>query len=111
MAMVETGYRYSELYWAGYNENWDYARYQIEKIALAVDRGLERRPTRAAPAQSFVDDSIPEMENAVETEDQDLFLRQFENFTRSCNACHSAENAPHFYVKKPEARQSPIRLD
>ncbi len=26
MAMVETGYRYNELYWAGEDENWDYAR-------------------------------------------------------------------------------------
>lgn len=25
MAMVETGYRYQELYWAGQDENWEYA--------------------------------------------------------------------------------------
>ena len=31
MAMVETGYRYQELYWAGQDENWEYADYQIEK--------------------------------------------------------------------------------
>lgn len=30
-AMVETAYRYQELYWAGQDENWDYAKYQIEK--------------------------------------------------------------------------------
>lgn len=27
MAMVETGYRYQELYWAGQDENWPYAEY------------------------------------------------------------------------------------
>ena len=32
MAMVETGYRYQELYWAGQDENWEYADYQLEKI-------------------------------------------------------------------------------
>lgn len=30
-AMVETGYRYQELYWAGQDQNWEYADYQIEK--------------------------------------------------------------------------------
>jgi len=111
MAMVETGFRYSELYWAGQDGNWDYARYQIEKIALALDRGLARRPARAASAQPFVNYSIPEMEEAIEAEDQEVFLQTFELFTRSCNACHAAENVPHFNVKIPEARQSPIRLD
>ena len=30
VAMVETGYRYGELYWAGRDENYDYARYQLQ---------------------------------------------------------------------------------
>jgi len=111
MAMVETGYRYSELYWAGYDSNWDYARYQIEKINLALKRGLERRPARAESAEAFLNIAIPEMENAIETEDRDIFRREFENFTQSCNSCHAAENVPHFNVKKPEQRSSSIRLD
>jgi hypothetical protein len=37
MAMEETGYRYQELYWAGQNENWEYADYQIEKIRIAIE--------------------------------------------------------------------------
>jgi hypothetical protein len=111
MAMVETGYRYNELYWAGEDENWDYARYQIEKIALAMDRGLERRPARAESARSFMNQSIPEMEQAVESEDPEHFMREFENFTQSCNACHAAEEVPHFNVKIPDVRQSPIQSD
>ncbi len=111
MAMVETGYRYSELYWAGYDSNWDYARYQIEKIALALDRGLERRPARAESADPFINHAIPEMENAIQSEDPDLFQREFENFTQSCNACHAAEQVPHFNVKEPETRLSPIRTE
>ena len=111
MAMVETGYRYTELYWAGQDENWNYARYQIEKISLALDRGLERRPARASSAQSFVNHAIVEMEEAIEAEDPDVFQREFNNFTRSCNACHAAEGVPHFNVKVPETRQSPIRSD
>jgi hypothetical protein len=111
MAMVETGYRYSELYWAGYDENWEYARYQIQKIELALERGLERRPARAESAQPFMNQSIPEMGQAVESEDPDHFMREFENFTQSCNSCHAAEEVPHFHVKSPKTRQSPIMVD
>ncbi|HMU04502.1 MAG TPA: hypothetical protein PJ990_12805, partial [Saprospiraceae bacterium] len=53
-AMVETGYRYQELYWAGHDENWQYADYQLEKIKIAIEYGLERRPKRAKSAEHFV---------------------------------------------------------
>lgn len=48
LAMWEVGYRYSELYWAGANENWDLADYQLTKIRLAIDLAIERRPGRKA---------------------------------------------------------------
>jgi hypothetical protein len=44
--MIEVGYRYIELYWAGQDENWDYARYQIEEMRSAMEKGFVRRPAR-----------------------------------------------------------------
>ncbi len=76
-----------------------------------MNRGLERRPARAESAQHFVNHAIPEMEQAVESEDPEHFMREFENFTQSCNTCHAAEEVPHFNVKIPDVRQSPIQLD
>ena len=35
--MVEVGYRYKELYWAGQDKNWEYANYQLEKIKLTIE--------------------------------------------------------------------------
>lgn len=51
--MVEVGYRFTELYFAGKEHNWDYAKYQAEKIEVALRLGLERRPKRAQSAQFF----------------------------------------------------------
>lgn len=65
-AMVETGYRYQGLYWAGQDENWEYAYYQLEKIKTAIESGLERRPKRAASASHFLTRALPEVEEAVE---------------------------------------------
>jgi hypothetical protein len=110
MAMVETGYRHVELYWAGQDENWGYAQYQIEKLQLAIERGLERRPARAASAQEYLELALPSMKEAVEERDPNLFNERFETFTQSCNACHHAEQVPHFNVQIPENRITGIKM-
>jgi hypothetical protein len=109
MAMVETGYRYQELYWAGKDENWEYADYQIEKLRIAIENGLERRPNRAKSAEHFLNVALPEMNKAVEQKDTAIFNENFQMLTNSCIACHAMEKVPHFTVKKPLHRQSPIR--
>lgn len=73
MAMVETGYRYQELYWAGQDENWEYADYQLEKIQKAIENGLERRPKRAPSAHHFLTVTLPQMSEALKKGIQ-LFL-------------------------------------
>jgi len=109
MAMVETGYRYQELYWAGKDENWEYALYQSEKIKVAIESGLERRPKRAGSAQNFLDVALPDIQKAISSKDTLLFSRSFVALTSSCIACHAQENVPYMWVKTPEVRQSPIR--
>src|SRR5688572_2717458 len=49
-AMAEIGYRYGELLVAGKERNWAYAKYQTEKMDLALRLALERRPKRAPSA-------------------------------------------------------------
>tara|TARA_B100000678_G_scaffold290693_1_gene304318 strand:- start:3184 stop:3660 length:477 start_codon:yes stop_codon:yes gene_type:complete len=109
MAMVETGYRYQELYWAGQDENWEYADYQIEKIRKAIENGLKRRPKRAKSAEHFLTVAIPEMEKALEKRDTLVFNKNFQIFTNNCISCHAMEKVPSFTIKKPLYRQSPIR--
>lgn len=49
--MVEVGYRYNGLYWAGEDKNWELTSYHIEKIMHTLDLGVERRPERKENAQ------------------------------------------------------------
>ncbi|MEX1003267.1 MAG: hypothetical protein WDZ35_14200 [Crocinitomicaceae bacterium] len=108
-AMVETGYRYQELYWAGQDENWEYANYQLEKIRTAIESGLQRRPKREESAQHFLTVALPEMELSVQEKDTVAFNQGFKMLTANCNACHAMESVPHFMVKTPLHRASPIR--
>ena len=109
MAMVETGYRYQELYWAGQDQNWAYANYQVQKISKTITNGLERRPKRAKSAEYFLEVALPAMEKALTDNDTASFNTNFEMLTTNCNSCHAMENVPHFSVKKPLNRVSPIR--
>jgi hypothetical protein len=109
MAMVETGYRYQELYWAARDENWEYAAYQADKIKVAVENGLERRPKRAASAQDFLNIALPEIGKAIAKRDTLHFKQAFNALTSNCIACHALEKVPYVTVKIPIERQSPVR--
>jgi hypothetical protein len=105
--MVEVAYRYSELYWAGRDGNWDYAAYQAEHIAEALELGFERRPSRAASGGPFVDHSLPAVIAAIEARDADAFTARFGELTASCNACHRAEDVAYINIVPPGTRLSP----
>ena len=109
VAMVETGYRYQELYWAGQDENWQYAEYQTAKIRTAISRGLERRPKRAASAQPFLTTTLPAMAEAAASKDAESFNASFALLTQGCNSCHELELVPFFRVAPPVGRSSPIQ--
>ncbi|WP_211231619.1 hypothetical protein [Eisenibacter elegans] len=108
-AMVETGYRYQELHWAGEDQNWDYAQYQIEKINLTLKQGFERRPLRQASAETFMTIGLPAVEKAIAAKDTAVFREEMRNLTLQCNACHAMEKVAFFHVALPEKRISPIR--
>ena len=108
-AMVETGYRYQELYWAGQDQNWEYADYQIGKIKIAIENGLERRPLRAKSSEYFLTSVLPEMKKSIASKDTTIFNAGFQTLTVHCNSCHTLEKVPFFNVKIPTNRQSPIR--
>jgi hypothetical protein len=110
MAMVEVGYRFTELYFAGQDRNYPYARYQLEKMELAIELGLERRPARAASARPFLEEALPPVRAAIEAEDPNQFEEGFETLRAGCMLCHVQEEVPHFAVQIPQNRQSPIRL-
>jgi hypothetical protein len=109
VAMIEMDYRYGELYWAGEDANWDYAAYQLEKLRLALDLGLERRPPRARSAALFKEQALPPLATAIRSEDQEAFRRAFSTLTTHCNACHAMEQMPFLHVGPPERRVSNVQ--
>jgi hypothetical protein len=108
VAMVETGYRYGELFWAGEDRNWEYATYQLEKIETAIANGIERRPRRATSA-AMLAPAIERVRDAIGHKDPGLFAESFTSLTQTCNACHVAEKVAFVQIAPPSERQSPVR--
>ena len=110
LAMMEVGYRYTELHWAGQDKNWDYAKYQCEKIQHVIELAMERRTNRAPSAQWFLTNAIPPMKAAIEAKDPARFDRQMPLFTAACNTCHTMERMSFITVQTPERRLSPVKF-
>jgi len=108
MAMVETGYRYTALFFAGEDRNWEFANYQATKLKLAIENGLQRRPARAASAQGFLNATLPAVLDAIKGKDAAGFRRTFAAMTATCNSCHAAEKVGFMNVVTPTARHTPI---
>ena len=109
VAMAEIGYRFTELYFAGQDGNWDYAKYQAEKIDLALRLALERRPRRAQSSQPFLNDDLPAVQKVIASGDRAAFKQAMDRLRASCMDCHVAEKLPFFTVELPERRISSIR--
>ena len=109
VAMVEMGYRYEELYWAGADANWAYADYQVTKMRLTLENALVRRPKRRTSAEKLFMSSLGQMTRAVARKERGGFEEAFAGLTAACNSCHVAEGVPTFYVERPADRPSPIR--
>jgi hypothetical protein len=109
MAMVETGYRYNELYWAAQDGNWGYAEYQAGKIRTAIDSGLKRRPLRAKSAETFLTVVLPAVQEAIKQRDRDLLLERLGTLRSTCNTCHEAEKVEFVHVGEPEVRSMTAR--
>ncbi|WP_373493877.1 hypothetical protein [Aquiflexum sp.] len=107
--MVEVSYRYSELYWAGMDENWDYADHQVEHIIEAMEDGLKRRPLRAGSAEDFMENTLPHIEELIQKKDKEEFIKGFRALTSACNACHAKEGESYIMIQEPENRLSPVR--
>jgi hypothetical protein len=108
MAMVEVGYRYTEMYIAAIEGNWDYALYTGEKIAWAIQNGFERRPKRRANAEAiFFREIYPAVLDAIKKKDIALFKERFDTLRHACNACHTAEKVPFIQIGIPTMKQTP----
>jgi|KBSMisStandDraft_5_1062788.scaffolds.fasta_scaffold28768_1 hypothetical protein len=94
---------HEKLYFAGQNNNWKLADFEIHEIMEAVDDiqhyATERPEVKELPMLLPVLDSVNE---AIKKQDKNLFNKNFVILTNTCNECHKAVDYDFNRVKIPE---------
>jgi hypothetical protein len=107
--MAEMGDRYTNLYWAVHQEKWEFAAYQAEEIEKLMHIVMLARPARAESAQIFMDRVFPDLHEAAESRDREVFEASFRSLNGECMACHVRED--HGFIQipvEPASASSPV---
>ena len=94
---------HAKLWFAGKNQNWELADFEIHEIAEAIDdiknfqaeREESKKVDMLKPALDAVND-------AIQKKDSVLFHSSYLLLTNTCNNCHKAVNFGFNIVKVPE---------
>lgn len=94
---------HAKLWFAGLNENWELADFEIHEIMEALE-GLqkfqpERKETKSLPMLNPALDSV---NNAIQQKDPASFKNSYTLLTAACNNCHKEVDYSFNEVKNPE---------
>jgi hypothetical protein len=104
--MTATQLRHAKLWFAGKNNNWDLAAYEIDEIKEGLQDAEKQFPTHdgvpvADMIKSIVDPAIERLEKAVAAKSSTKFTVAFDELTRACNGCHTGANKPFIRIQRP----------
>jgi hypothetical protein len=109
--MTATQLRHAKLWFAGKNDNWDLAAYEIGEIKEGLEDAERQFPTRdgipiAYMIKSNIDPAIEELEKAVAARSSAKFIAAFDKLTSACNTCHAGAGKPFIRIQRPTAPPS-----
>ena len=106
--MMATQVRHAKLWFAGNENNWDLASYEIDEIKEGLEDAESLIPTQdgipvGEMIKTVIDPRIEELEKAVKEKNSAAFMVAFDNLTNGCNSCHAAANKPFIRIQRPVA--------
>ena len=95
---------HAKLWYAGQNNNWKLADFEIHEIMEAVD-DIKKYETERKESQliDMITPALDSVNDAIEQENPDQFKRSYSLLTNTCNNCHHAANFEFNVVKIPDA--------
>ncbi len=101
--MSEIQVHHAKLWFAGKNENWKLADFEIHEIIESLD-GIQQYASAREESKKVVmlTPAIDSVNKAIEKKDTALFRSSFVLLTNTCNNCHTAVNYEFNMVKIPD---------
>jgi hypothetical protein len=106
--MTATQLRHAKLWFAGKQNNWDLAAYEVDEIKEGLEDAARLHPTFggvpvAEMIKTIIDPRIEELEKAVRAKSSAKFSVAFDELTGGCNSCHAGANKPFIRIQRPTA--------
>ena len=106
--MTATQLRHAKLWFAGEQNNWDLAAYEIDEVKEVLEDAARLFPTFdgfpvAEMIKTIIDPRIEEVEKAVRAKSSIKFVAAFDELTSGCNSCHAAARKPFIRIQRPIA--------
>jgi glucose/arabinose dehydrogenase len=112
-AMMDVGYQFANLWFAGDKENWPLAEYFLNETRQHLQWAVAIKPVRKTKAGDDVDLNgilgaitntiLPEVEKAIQAKDSAAFKNAYRQTITGCYACHVASEKPFLRVQIPDA--------
>jgi glucose/arabinose dehydrogenase len=112
-AMIDVGYTFGNLWFAGDKENWPLANYYLGETRSNLRWAVRIRPVRKIESGGNVDlngileavdnTMLADVEKAIQNKNAASFKSAYQRTIEGCNACHTAVEKPYLRVRVPEA--------
>lgn len=101
MGSIQT--HHAKLWFAGQNENWDLADFEIHELEEAIEDIQKYQAGRKESEMiGMLNAPLENIEKAIDEMDSEAFKRNFISLTNTCNKCHIAVGFEFNVVKLPE---------
>ena len=104
--MTATQLRHAKLWFAGKNDNWGLAAYEVDEIKEGLEdaarlHSIFQGIPVAEMIKTIIDPRIERLEKAIATKNGTQFVAAFDDLTDGCNACHAAAGKPFIRIQRP----------
>lgn len=94
---------HNKLWFAGENENWKLADFEIHEIMEAIDNIKKYQQERKESEMiDMINPALDSVNFAIKEKNPALFKRSFISLTNICNQCHRTTNFEFIVVKIPD---------
>lgn len=94
---------HAKLWFAGKNQNWELADFEMHEIGEAIDAIKEYQTEREESKKvDMLKPALDAVSDAIQKKDSILFNSSYLLLTNTCNNCHKAVNFGFNVVKVPE---------
>ncbi len=103
-----TQMRHAKLWFAGQEQNWQLARYELDELQEGFDDVVRFHPShKDSPlpltllVPKIMTQPMDDLRAAITAHDNRSFVAAYDGLTAGCNSCHQATNFGFNVVKRP----------